>query len=366
MVGIYRRVSKDEQALNGLSLDNQELRGKELAAKLGLSFKVFTDAGLSGAITFDKRPGLNELINQIYSGDITIVFITDLDRLSRGDLIQTTLIQNIFRENNVRLFDLSNEINLNDINVGLLTDMRSLLNAYELKKLSGRIRTVLEKNIQDGKAQGGSLMNYGYMKDKNKMLVINDKEADTVLEIYALALNGKSTRAIAKILNDKGILTKRGNVLTGGATTIKGKLLTEFLWADVMVHRVLTRTIYKGERLYKGKIYTNIPALVDATTFDLVQDLLKNRDRFKDTTNRHNFLLKGLIDCKICGCKFYGKKGGNKNSYSCSSNRNSRSRTGKNCGSWGIGIDYLDALAIEHILNLDKLIEGVFADMYDT
>ena len=44
MLAIYKRVSKDEQAEFGISLANQELRGKELAFKLGLEYEVYTDA----------------------------------------------------------------------------------------------------------------------------------------------------------------------------------------------------------------------------------------------------------------------------------------------------------------------------------
>src|SRR4051794_6915842 len=126
MIAIYKRVSTDEQSSNGNSLDNQELRGKQLAAKLGLNFEIYTDAGYSGSIAFDKRPALNMLITDIYKKKITAVFVIDLDRLSRGDMIQTTLIQNILKENNVKLYDINSEINLNDINVELLTNIRSL------------------------------------------------------------------------------------------------------------------------------------------------------------------------------------------------------------------------------------------------
>ena len=47
-------------------------------------------------------------------------------------------------DNKTKLYDLNQEIDLNDINQELLTDIRSLLNAFELKKLSSRIKSVLE------------------------------------------------------------------------------------------------------------------------------------------------------------------------------------------------------------------------------
>ncbi len=358
MLAIYKRVSTEDQSNTGISLDNQELRGKELAAKLGLNFKVYSDGGYSGTIPFDKRPALKALIDDIYKGAISGIFVIDLDRLSRGDILQTTLLQNIFKENNVRLFDLNGEINLKDINVALLTDIRSLLNAYEIKKTSARIKTVLEKNVRDGKVTGGPIINYGYTKDEKKMLIIDKNEAKVVKLIYQLALEGKGTKVISNILNEKKIPTKRGNITTGKAMMVRGIKKTEFVWRDATIYRILTNTIYKGQRLYQGNYYS-APAIIDDTTFDLVQTALKNNNQFKDTTNIYDFLLKGLIACPVCGGKYYGHKraNGNDNAYTCNSNR-----YGKNCGNRGISIDFLDNLVCETILVMDKMIENALSE----
>jgi len=116
VLGIYKRVSTEEQSIKGLSLENQESRGIELALRLGYDYKVYTDAGISGTLSFDKRKGLNDLLNDIADKKINAVFITDLDRLSRGGIVQISLLKDIFKENNNRLFDINQEIDLNDIN----------------------------------------------------------------------------------------------------------------------------------------------------------------------------------------------------------------------------------------------------------
>lgn len=355
-IGIYTRVSTDEQSVNGISLDNQAARGKEMALKIGYDYKVFNDSGLSGKIPFDKRPALNSLLNEIIEKKINAIFVTDLDRLSRGDIIQTTLIKNIIKENDAKLYDISGSIDLNDPNQELLTDIRSLLAAYEIKKTSGRIKTVLEQNAQNNKAWGGPLLAFGYTKDANKYLIIDEEERKVVELIYQLAIEGKGSKSIATILNEKKILTKRGRSKTGNTLMVKGKRKTTFLWRDSTVYRILTNPMYKGERLYKDKTY-QCPAIVDKRLFKLVEEKLATRNQFKDTTNKHTYMLKGLIKCPVCNGKFYGKKrdnGKKDNAYVCNSQRY------EFCGNVGINIDYLDNLVLENIANLNTLVKGVF------
>jgi DNA invertase Pin-like site-specific DNA recombinase len=326
-----------------------------LANKLGYNFKVFSDAGLSGTIPFNKRPGLNELLNQVIEKKIQAIFVADLDRLSRGDIIQTTIIKNIIKDNKAKLFEVEKEIDLNDINQELLSDIRSLRAAFEIKKTSGRIKSVLENNAQIGKAGGGPLLAFGYTKDSAKMLIINEEEKEIVELIYHLALEGKGTKSIATILNEKGILTKRGRSTTGKTLLVKGKKKDTFLWRDAVVYRILTNPIYMGKRIFKGKTY-DCPAIVPEKTFNLVKEKLATRDQFKSTTNRYTFLLKGLINCSVCKGKFRGHKreNGRDNAYVCNSARY------EFCGNRGISIDYLDNLIIESILDLENIVDKSF------
>lgn len=354
-IGIYKRVSTDDQADNGISFDNQEKIGIDFALKMGYDYSVFSDRGLSGKIPFNKRPGLNALLNEVIEKKINAVFVTDLDRISRGDLLQTTLIKNILKDNKAKLFEIDKEIDLNDINQELLADIRGLLAAFEIKKTSGRIKTQLEQNAKDGKVGGGPLLAFGYTKDQNKMLVIKEDEKEIVELIYNLAVEGKGTKAIATILNEKGILTKRGRTQTGNTLLVKGVKKETFLWRDAVVYKILTNPIYMGKRLFKGKPH-NCPAIVTEKTFKLVKEKLATRDQFKNTTNKYNFLLKGLITCSVCKGKFVGKKreNGKDNAYVCNSKRY------EFCGNRGISIDYLDNLVIENINGLDKLVDTAF------
>ncbi|UUW11336.1 recombinase family protein [Flavobacterium plurextorum] len=358
-LGIYKRVSTDEQNIKGISLDNQESRGIELAHKLGWEYKIYSDVGLSGKISFDKRPGLNKLLNDVGEKKIKGIFVFDLDRLSRGDIIQVTLIKNLLKDNKTRLYDINGEIDLNDINQELLTDIRSLLNAFELKKISSRIKSVLQQNVQKGKIGGGPLLPFGYTKDENKKLVIESGEAEVVKYIYKLSLEGKGTKVIAGLLNDKNIPTKRTSS-SKGYLKVRGEHKTIFLWRDAVVYRILTNTMYKGERNYKNEIY-ECPIIIEPLIFDLVQEKLKEKTHFKNTTNKYTYILKGLIYCSRCKRRLYGKKraNGRDNAYICSSQRHK----GEYCGNVGINIDFVEDLVLKNILDLNKQVEVFFENI---
>ena len=58
-IGIYTRVSTEEQKKTGISLRDQELRGIEFCIKNGYEYEVFSDGGYSGELYLEFRPSLN-------------------------------------------------------------------------------------------------------------------------------------------------------------------------------------------------------------------------------------------------------------------------------------------------------------------
>lgn len=359
ILGIYSRVSTEEQAEKGISLDNQVHRGKQLAIKNSWNFKLYQDAGLSGTLPVDKRPGLKSMMEDIASGSIGAVWVFAEDRLSRAGIIETTAIKTIFKENKIRYFENETEIDLHDINVSLLSDIKTLLAQFESAKTGARISADLKANIEKGKVSGGPLITFGYTKDANKMLVIDEDERPVVEYIYKLALEGKGTKVIAGILDKEGILTKRGRVDVGKSMMVKGQKKETFLWRDAVVYRILTNPIYKGKRLYKGVEY-DCPAIVSEITYDMVKQKLSTRNQFKDTTNKYDYLLKGMLHCQVCGGRFYGHKraNGKDNTYICNSQRYS----GEWCGNKGINIDWLDEFVIDYVNRLETTTERAFTE----
>lgn len=354
-LGVYIRVSTLKQAEKGLSADLQLKQGIDLAKQLGWDYKIYDDRGVSGSkVSYNDR-NLGYLIKDCQKKTLSGIYCVDIDRWSRDSkYTEGQVIITLIKESNVRVFTQSGEINFNDVNTELMQRIKSLFASFEVKTKVNRIKDTLKTSAENGRVKGGAHLPYGYKKGENKMMIIDEYEAKIVREIYQLANEGKGTKVIAGILNSKRYPTK--SVRNGKSMKVRGEQKTEFLWRDKVVYDILTNSIYKGERKHKGEIF-KAPIIIDAKLFDYIQDELKSRNQFKDTTNRYDFLLKGLIECPICGSKIQGKKraNGKDNCYTCTSNR-----IGPNCGNRGINIEYLDDLVCSNIRNLDLIIEEAF------
>jgi site-specific DNA recombinase len=89
-IGIYVRVSTEEQAENPEgSIKNQEQRLRESiiwrnnSSSFGELAGVYVDAGISAKDM--KRPKLLEMLQDMRSGKINLIMVTELSRLSRNN-----------------------------------------------------------------------------------------------------------------------------------------------------------------------------------------------------------------------------------------------------------------------------------------
>ena len=91
----YPRVSTDEQARDGKSLENQVEKIKMYCELYKLRLvRIVPDAGVS-AKSLD-RPGIKEVIGALERGEIGGVVITKLDRLTRSLSDWSLLIERFF------------------------------------------------------------------------------------------------------------------------------------------------------------------------------------------------------------------------------------------------------------------------------
>lgn len=369
-IGIYCRVSTEEQRIKGISLHDQKQRGIEFCKRNNYQYEVFEDGGISGEDPIEKRPSLNRLIEKILAKPQIVnnevlnefygIYVIELDRLSRNTKV-SRFIKETLVENKVKLFVAEGrETNFEDPNDNLMFEFKSLLDEYENKKTRVRIKNALKRNVIDGKVGGGKLINYGYTKDENKKLIIEETEAKVVKLIYQLCLQGKGTKVIADLLNEKGIPTKRD--LVDAPMKVKGKKKEKFKWRDSVIYRILTNPIYKGQRKFKGEFYPS-PKIVDENIFDSIQEILLKRKNNKNTTNKYFYLLKGLIFCGKCGSRMYGRKREDlsDNQYICSSQR----YKGEFCGNRGINIDKIEDIIINSVLRLPSDYKIYINKFYD-
>jgi len=93
---LYLRVSTEEQAERGASIEAQEEFLREWAAKEGFEvYKVYKDEGYSGSNM--NRPSLQEMINDARKKKFQVVLCYHNDRLSRDTRDALTIVQDLLK-----------------------------------------------------------------------------------------------------------------------------------------------------------------------------------------------------------------------------------------------------------------------------
>lgn len=211
---IYTRVSTEDQANGGFSMQAQEDTANECINKqedMEL-IKVYSDPGLSGK-SIQGRPGLNRLLEDTKKGLIDFVIVWKFSRMTRnvGDMVELT---NLFAKYKVTLHSLS-EGSVQDTATGRLqTNMMASLNQYERENIAENVSSGMLKRAEIGyyntKAPLGYVNNFD-PKTGVKIITVEPLEAKIVQKIFTLSKQGNGYRAIANHLNHDGLQTKSGN-----------------------------------------------------------------------------------------------------------------------------------------------------------
>ncbi|WP_019669925.1 recombinase family protein [Eudoraea adriatica] len=343
MLGILCRISQEKEDGKDRSIKEQKKLGKQLAKELGLHFEYYIEEGISGTLAIDKRPALDKLLSDIEDGKITSMFIWMQDRLERNPQTRFIVKQTLI-DNNCKLFTEDGEVDFENDALDMHGDMMSIFNAYFVRTTKKRVKAVLKRNAEEGKAHGISA--FGYTKDENGAIIIDEDEVEIVRRIYKMSLSGIGTNKIAEIFNQEGIQTRYNKIGKGTIATknkYTGKITTTnkkaIKWSGNTVRSIIKNTLYKGERNFGGKVY-EVPAIFNPTEWQRVNDNLTNNRNNSGKSVSHKYLLKGLIRCGVCGRNYYGKSRVSlkDNFYMCSSKRYKH----ENCGNRSINITVLE------------------------
>lgn len=109
-VGLYVRVSTQEQADEGYSVQEQTERLKKYCEAMNwIVYKVYTDPGYSGGNI--DRPGFQTMIDDVKAGKIDKVVVYKLDHLSRSQFDTLYLIEKVFLVNDTDFVSMTENFN---------------------------------------------------------------------------------------------------------------------------------------------------------------------------------------------------------------------------------------------------------------
>ncbi|MCK5019838.1 MAG: recombinase family protein, partial [Candidatus Peribacteraceae bacterium] len=201
----YVRVSTEEQKKKGLSIDHQKEKIKLYAALNDLKLvDTIVDAGVS-AKNLNGRPGIKRIIQLARKKEIDGVVVYKLDRLFRSskDAHNTC---HMFKKQGVAFHSVTEQIDTESPLGQFFFSIMSACAELERNLVSQRTSDVLKSRREAGKVYNHAP--YGFNKD-GEDLKLNKEEMKVVQRIYNLHLSGESYAAIAIILNDEKIPTKK-------------------------------------------------------------------------------------------------------------------------------------------------------------
>ena len=127
-VGIYIRVSTDEQRKNGFSPEGQiETCRRQILNKDLNEIGIYEDLGVSGTTPYQEREGFSKLLYDIQIGKIDVVVFQMFDRLARSNTIAYSMID-IFENYSVRLIECQHDC---DSGIQTMTMMKIFKSSFE-------------------------------------------------------------------------------------------------------------------------------------------------------------------------------------------------------------------------------------------
>lgn len=309
-IALYIRVSTEEQAENPEgSIRNQEERLRQTVRheqEKGKSCEitgVFVDAGLSAKNM--NRPSLQKLLRAIREGEVNLVMVTELSRLSRNtkdfcemwEFFQTTGCEfHSLREH----FDTTNA-------AGELM-LKSFANfaEFERRQTAERISASFKIRAERGLFNGGPIP-FGYkLSNMRGKLDVETDEAAVVNAAFKAYLDQGTLSSACVWLNTNGFSLRK--ISRGRDWTKKGQFNFDNL------HSLLTNKLYVGIKVFstkegKKEVKASWDAIIDDVTFARVQEKLSKNHRTKkpESHQRYPFLLSEIIYCGTCGDKLSGK-----------------------------------------------------------
>lgn len=206
----YVRVSTEEQAREGVSLDAQRARINAHCAAHSLELVgTYSDEGISGRRT-SNRPGLEQAIRHVCSirGTLTVY---SLSRLARS-LKDAILITERMEKCGAELVLLAEQIDTRSAAGRMFFHVMAALAQFESDLIGERTKLAIDFKRRAGKRYCCNAQ-FGYRIEDGRV-VADAREQAALKTMQSLTRSGMSIRAVADRLPQLGILNRQGKPLS--------------------------------------------------------------------------------------------------------------------------------------------------------
>ncbi|MFC0192735.1 recombinase family protein [Aureimonas pseudogalii] len=346
----YYRVSTKRQEREGISLADQKVAVEAYATQHGFTLvEAYVDG--KSALT-QNRPALQRLLRDaaINPPPFRAIIVYAQSRFGRN-APETELTLRDLRRRGVELYSVTQQI-ARDEGGDLMRQLLAVVDEHSSRETAKHVRSTMRANASAG-YWNGSAPPFGYRtyvcevvgKKQKKKLAVDEVEAPVVRMIYRLAQIGDNrsgpmgVKNIASHLNAAGYRTRSGK-----------------MWHTGPLHALMTNSVYKGVYVYNQTdsrtrearddsqhVQVSCPAIVDASTWDAVRQLLRSRNPkvALPKTVLGPILLTGLVRCADCGGAMTIRTGksGRYRYYTCATQQ---ARGKSACAGRSVPMDKLD------------------------
>lgn len=272
---LYARVSTEEQAIHGVSLDAQKERLIQYAKENNLTIvDLYVDEGISARKRYTRRPAFMKMIADIQSNKIDVILFIKLDRWFRN-IADFYEVQTILDRHKVQWIATEEDYDTTTANGRLALNIKLAIAQDEADRTSERIKFAFQNMVKEGRVISG-MTSLGFdIKDKH--VIVNEQEAEIVRAMFEKYIDCRSMKATARYLLEQ----------YGKNIDVKS------------MKRMLTNTWYIGQAY---GIENWCPSIVDKKTFGLANTIIETRSaRYDGTRTDRVYLFTGLLCCKTCG-----------------------------------------------------------------
>jgi site-specific DNA recombinase len=221
---IYTRVSTEDQAKEGFSLDAQLEKLKAYCT--ARDWKIageYIDEGYSGRKT--RRPAYVRMMQEIETWDALLVI--KMDRIHRNSKNFMLMMEDLNKKGK-EFVSMMESLDTSTAMGRFVMDIIQRIAQLESEQIGERVYIGMEQKAKQNGGVLGFNIPYGYDYSNGK-LHINQNEAATVKQIYSLYSSGKSIGDILKILSSANLPTKKGGC-----------------WAKKTISAILKNPVYCG------------------------------------------------------------------------------------------------------------------------
>jgi site-specific DNA recombinase len=220
----YVRVSTDDQAREGVSLEAQSARIAAYCAALEFPLaETIEDAGESAKGL--QRPGIGQILDWVKEGSVDRIIATKLDRFTRSVRDLADLID-LCTKHDVALISIGETLDTSSAGGRMVINMIGTVAQWEREVIGERTATALAHKRQQRVVYGPTP--FGYRRE-GKTLVPDEKEQAALAEAIRMDRAGKSFREIGRYFDSQNVKPHRAKAWhsTSVRAVLRSRIVTE-------------------------------------------------------------------------------------------------------------------------------------------